>query len=236
MLLYFCLVCPYYPSAIHLQQRLGLLENGLSGDAVLLVKDRSWCRGAESVNTDGNTLRSNILLPAEGGTSLDRHTLGDGSREDGLLVVGILLLEDLPAWHGHHTGLNTLLLESLASGVGHLKLGSGTHDDDLRSTLALEHSVGTLSDTCNGGGWQVGHTLAGKGHGGWALAILNSDGVGSCGLVSITGPHHEHVGHGTEGGDVLNGLMGGAILSQTNGVVGHDEDGSGLGKSGHTHC
>ena len=52
--------------------------------------------------------------------------------------------------------------------------------------------------------------------------------VGSGCLVSITRPHHEDVGHGSEGGQVLNGLVSGAVLSQTNGVVCHHKDGSRL--------
>ena len=52
--------------------------------------------------------------------------------------------------------------------------------------------------------------------------------VASCSLVSIPRPHHEDVGHGSEGGQVLNGLVGGAVLSQTNGVVSHHKDSASL--------
>lgn len=47
-------------------------------------------------------------------------------------------------------------------------------------------------------------------------------------FVSVTGPHHENVGHGSEGGKVLHRLVSGAVLSQTNGVVGHHKDGASL--------
>ena len=48
--------------------------------------------------------------------------------------------------------------------------------------------------------------------------------VGASGLIAVTGAEHEDVGHGTEGGQVLDGLVGGAVLSQTDGVVGHHID------------
>ena len=54
--------------------------------------------------------------------------------------------------------------------------------------------------------------------------------VASSSLVSITRPHHEDVGHGSEGGQVLNRLVSGAVLSQTNGVVSHHKDGTSLHK------
>ena len=52
--------------------------------------------------------------------------------------------------------------------------------------------------------------------------------VSAGGLVTVTRPHHEDVGHGTQGGQVLDGLVGGSVLSQTNGVMGHDKDDTGL--------
>ncbi len=59
-----------------------------------------------------------------------------------------------------------------------------------------------------------------------ALSVLYL--VASSSLVSITRPHHEDVGHGSEGGQVLYRLVSWAILSQTNGVVSHHKDGASL--------
>lgn len=52
--------------------------------------------------------------------------------------------------------------------------------------------------------------------------------VASSSLISVTRPHHEDVGHGSEGGQVLYRLVSGAVLSQTNGVVCHHKDGARL--------
>ena len=48
--------------------------------------------------------------------------------------------------------------------------------------------------------------------------------VGTGGLIAVTGAKHEDVGHGAERGQVLNGLVSGAVLSQADGVVGHHID------------
>ena len=62
---------------------------------------------------------------------------------------------------------------------------------------------------------------------GTAIVVFTDLVASSC-LVSITRPHHEDVGHGSEGGEVLDRLVSGAILSQTNGVVSHHKDGASL--------
>ncbi len=48
--------------------------------------------------------------------------------------------------------------------------------------------------------------------------------VGAGGLIAVTRAEHEDVGHGAEGGQVLDGLVGGAVLAQADAVVGHHED------------
>jgi len=64
---------------------------------------------------------------------------------------------------------------------------------------------------------------------GWLLPMFAGAGSHTCCLIATAGPHHQHVGHGAEGGQVLNGLVGGAALTQANGVVGHHIDGTHLG-------
>ena len=56
--------------------------------------------------------------------------------------------------------------------------------------------------------------------------------VASSCLQAITRPHHEDVGHGAEGGQMLDRLMCGAILSQSDTVVGHHVDDTGMRQGG----
>jgi hypothetical protein len=116
------------------------------------------------------------------------------------------------------------VLELVSSLNGHGQFTAGTDDNEVRGTLAVLHDVGSLLNTLDAAAGQVGHTLAGQRNGGWALAVLHGNLVCAGSLVATTGPHHEHVGHGAEGGQVLDGLVGGAVLTQADGVVGHHVD------------
>lgn len=56
--------------------------------------------------------------------------------------------------------------------------------------------------------------------------------VAAGGLVAVAWAHGEHVGHDAEGGQVLHGLVGGAVLAQADGVVGHHVDHARLAQQG----
>ena len=70
---------------------------------------------------------------------------------------------------------------------------------------------------------EVGDNLAGQREGGGAVRLLDANLVGTRGLVTVGGAHHEHAGHRAEGREVLDGLVGGVVLTDADGVVGHDE-------------
>ena len=222
----------------YLHQGLGGGDDSIHGNAVLLVQDRSRGRGTKLVHSNGSI---DPLGPSKGRSSLNRD--GRNTRgEDRVLVRLRLLLKELPAGHGHDADLLAGGLELLSGLNSHLELRSGSNNDDIRVGL-LHDGVGSLHGSLDGGGVHVGHSLPGEDKGGRPLdslrvlgvSVLHGSGVGSSGLVSITRADGQHVRHGTEGGQVLDRLMGRSVLSQSNRVVGHHVDNTGLRKGRHTH-
>ena len=181
-----------------------------------------------------------VLGPAEGGTGFDGDGLGaHGSRQDRVLVGGGLALEGLPARHGDDANLLALGFEFGASLAREFKLGTGTDEDDVASLARGDtlDDVRTLHGTFHGGTRKVRHDLAGKRQGGRGTVhgVLDRLLVATRGFVTVSRAAHVHTRHGAEGRDVLNRLVRRAILTDTNGIVGHDEDGTGLGESRNTH-
>lgn len=233
----FCIAC-----LAHLHQGLGGLDHGIGGDTELLVQDGGGGGGAELVDADGNAAVQ-VLGPAHGAAGLHRHASSHALGQHGLLVGLGLLVEQLPARHGHDANLLALALQLLGGLNGEHKLGAGADQDAVGGALTAVHDVRALGGALDGGGVHVGHALAGQDDGGGALdpglalghGVLHGGQVAPGGLIAVSGTHGEHVGHGAEGGQVLNGLMGGAILAQADGVVGHHIDDTSLRQGGHAH-
>ena len=216
---------------------LGLADKVRDRDAELLIEDGGGCRSAKIIMSHG---RASVLGPAERGTGFDGDSLGShGSRQDGFLVSGGLALEDFPARHGDDANLLAFGFEFSASLARELELGTGTDEDAVAGFAgggALD-DVRTLGGAFQRGTRKVRHDLAGEGQGGRGTlhGVLDGELVAAGGLVAVSRAHHVHARHGAEGRDVLNRLVRRAILTDTNGIVGHHEDGTGLGKRGDAH-
>ncbi len=61
--------------------------------------------------------------------------------------------------------------------------------------------------------------MAGQDESGGPL-VLDRDAPGGCRLVGIRGPDEAQFGHGPQGGQMLDGLVGGTVLSEADRVVG----------------
>jgi len=190
--------------------RGGELELGVH----LLVGTRS----TEAVQAE---LLVRVALPTHGGASLDGQH-GDTVGQDGEAVLLGLGIENLEARNGHNTGSDTvLLLEVSGSLNGDADLGTGGDNSD-GSVGGVDSDVATLEGVLESGELKLGQVLTGQGHDG--RSVLGGDGgvVGSGGLVTVGGTPHHAVRKGTEVSQGLNRLVSGAILTQTDGVVGSD--------------
>ena len=70
----------------------------------------------------------------------------------------------------------------------------------------------------------VNHCLAAQGQHRGPLAILHGHLIGPHGLVAVAGAHHQQVGDGAQVGQGFHRLVGGAVFSQANGIVGEHID------------
>lgn len=164
-----------------------------------------------------------VLLPAHG-----RHDLngkrGDAVREDAELVLLGLAVEDFEAGQRYDTGLDVVVIGKVLGGFdADGDFGTGRDEGNL-GTLNLLEDVTTLGGVLNSGALELRKVLAGEGNDAGRGLVGESDLVGSAGLVAVSGAPNHAVGESTEVGKSLNRLMGGAILSKTNGVVSGNPD------------
>jgi hypothetical protein len=170
-----------------------------------------------------------VALPTHGAESLNgQHRDAVGQHGEAVLLA--LGIEDLEARNGHNTGSDTvLLLEVSGSLDGDADLRTGG-DNGNSGVGGFDSDVGTLDGVLERGELKLGQVLTGQSHD--SRSVLHGEGhvVGSGGLVAVGGTPHHAVGQGTEVSQGLNRLVGGAILTQTDGVVGSDVDDTDAGE------
>mmetsp|Transcript_59790 Transcript_59790/g.177195 ORF Transcript_59790/g.177195 Transcript_59790/m.177195 type:complete len:630 (+) Transcript_59790:400-2289(+) len=107
-----------------------------------------------------------------------------------------------------------------------LHLGSGGDDDEVKVLGLLLGNVGSLEGTLTalhgGHGNVLVEVLTREDKGSGSLLAGDRGDVGSDGLLGISRAVNVNIGEGTEGGDSLDRLVGRAILTDTDGVVGQD--------------
>mmetsp|Transcript_10183 Transcript_10183/g.28581 ORF Transcript_10183/g.28581 Transcript_10183/m.28581 type:complete len:741 (+) Transcript_10183:131-2353(+) len=216
----------------YLGHGLDLLLEVLSGHAELLHDDVAGSGEAIPVNTDN---LASVLVPKSSDASLHSNALSAGRGKDGLLVLVGLTLIGLHAGHGNDAGTGHVLggLESV------LDLGTSGNDNNIKVALLLLGNVSTLEGTLTtlGGGEGVVllEVLTGEDKDGGTFLASDGRDVSGNGLLGISGTVNVNIGEGAEAGDGLNRLMGGSILTYTDGVMGEDvRDAAELGEAGNT--
>lgn len=111
---------------------------------------------------------------------------------------------------------------SLRSGADQHQVGVVVAADNVAALLGL----GGVSSG------EVGKGLAGETNDGGGLVLGEGDLVSGVGLVGVAGAEDVNVGHGAEGLDHLDGLVGGPVLPEADAVVGHDVKDAELGQGG----
>mmetsp|Transcript_18439 Transcript_18439/g.41040 ORF Transcript_18439/g.41040 Transcript_18439/m.41040 type:complete len:735 (-) Transcript_18439:56-2260(-) len=204
----------------------------LRAHSKLLHDNVSGRRKSEPINS--NNLRG-VLVPRGAHTGLHGNALRAGGRQDGLLVVIRLTLVGFHARHGDNTSSGHVS----GSLEGVLDLRSGGDNDEVKVGRLLLRDVGTLECTSAPlHGRHVGvlfKVLAREDEGGGSFLSGDRAHVGSNRLLGISRAVDIKVGDNAEAGNGLNGLVGGAVLSDTNGVVGQNvRDTVQLSKRGNT--
>ena len=204
------------PSRHILRRKPELLEEHLGG------------RGCpEPGQADHVAAESHVLVPPERHPGLDGQPGRHGRRQDGVPIGLRLRLEELPGGHAHHTGRHALLLQNLlgAERQGHLGAG-GDQDQAGLASGRLGQDVGAALDA-------AARLLAGPVENRQVLprqdearrAVMRERRPpGLDRLGGVRRPDHPQVGNGAQRHDVLDRLVGRAILPQADAVVGEDED------------
>ena len=183
-------------------------------------------RSAEPVETE---LLVSVSLPAHGAHDLNRQR-GDTVGQNAEAVLLRLSIENLKAGKRDNAGLDVVLLTEFLDGVNaDADLGTGGDEGDVGTFLLVE-DVSTLDGLVDGRTLELGKVLAGQGKDAGSVLGGEGDVVGSAGLVAIGRAPHHHVGQSTEVGEDLNRLVGRAVLTKTNGVVGGNPEDTDLGE------
>src|SRR5690625_4923487 len=212
--------------------RLG--DGGLRGDAELLVEALVGGGGAVVLQAHGTAGVADDLVPALGDGGLDGDARLDGGGQHRLLVGVVLLGEPLAARHRHHPGGHALRLQRLARLERDVHLGAGGDEDDVRAAAgglgehvaAARDALGAGQDVTLGRPLTprgVGDVLPGEDESGRAVGALQDGAPGDGDLGGVGGPHDVEAGDRAQRGEVLDRLVGRAVLTQADGVVGPHE-------------
>lgn len=202
-------------SLVEGDELLGLLNSIFCGDAELLVELRGRSGGSEGGHADRGV---SVARPSHDGASFDGehgHALG----EYGFLVFLGLLLEEFPGGEGDDANVDSLSGESGSSLDSNLYLRASGGEDHVGGRGCIGEDVGTLEGTLEGGTDVLGQILARERQQSGSVRVANGRNVSRGSLDTIGGANEEHVGRGAAQHELLNGLMGGSIFTQTDRVV-----------------
>lgn len=174
-----------------------------------------------------------IPLPAHCAHDLNRHRR-DAVREDREPVLLGLSVEHLEAGHRDNTGLDVVVIGEVLDGVNaDADFGTGRNKGDL-SALNLVSDVASLDGLLDGRARELRKVLARKRNDTGGVLGGKSNIVSSARLVTVGRPPNHAVGESTEVCQSLNRLVGRAVLTQTNRVVGGNPDHADLRESRET--
>ena len=180
------------------------------------------------IERDRCPLRADPLLPAHRNPGFDGEAGGDVRGQDGVLIFGILLFEEFPTGEGDKADVDAFCHQGIPGFDDEADFGAGGHEDEFRVAFAqIREDVRALVQTAGRGKHipvEGGNVLAGEGEGGGAVAAQDGGFPGFGGFVGVGGAEGDEVGDGAEAGEVLNGLVRGAIFAEADAVVGEDPD------------
>ena len=172
------------------------------------------------------------VVPAHRQASLDGDAGCNRGGQNRLAVLCVLLSEPLTRRHGNHAGGDALLCEGCASLNSELNLGTGSDQDDVRGALGVSHDVAAACGALSGGELLTlsvcvhvftspdRQVLTGEHDTCGAVGLLQDGAPCDGGFVSVRGANHVEAGDSAQRGEVLDRLVGGAVLAHTDGVVG----------------
>lgn len=148
---------------------------------------------------------------------------GCAAAQDAELVLLGLAVEDRPAGQADYADLQALGLELLRRLKDDADLATRADEGEVLA-LNFVDDVATLERTLEGRRLEVGEVLTRQSEDRGGVLAGECAVVRGGGLVAIGRAPDIDVGSGAEGCDGLNGLVSGAVLAKTNGIVGRNPD------------
>ncbi len=185
---------------------------------------------------DGTAGVSDELPPTLRHAGLHGNPRTDSGRQDRLAVGLVLLVEPLQAGERDNACSDAVLLQGRPCLNGKLDFRAGCNQDDVRLPVrgfgqhvgALRHSLGRaegVTGRCAVSAFPGGDVLAGEDDSGGVGGVLKDGAPGDGDLICVTGADDVESRDGTQGSQLLNRLVRGAVFAEADGVVGPDVDG-----------
>ena len=163
-------------------------------------------------------------MPAEAAGGFHHQALAASGGQHAFAVSGVLFFEQLNAGHRHDAHVLAFGAQ-LSGGLGaEFQLGAGADQDDFWGAVAVFQDVAALGHGIGAGVGLVGHGLAAQEQHGGAVAVGHGHLVGTAGFVAVAGADHQHVGDRAQARQGFDRLVGGAVFTQADRVVGEHVD------------
>ena len=159
-----------------------------------------------------------IPTPAEGSARFHGHSGTNTIGQDTLLILFALLFEKLKGRNGNDPGGVSLYRQPIGGFEQQLHLAAAAHEDHIRRTFGLPQDVGTLQ-CVQAAALQLGQVLPGQRQAGGSF-VLQGRQISGSSLPAVGRTEYQRIGHGSKHGQLLNGLVSGAILSHADGIMG----------------
>ena len=204
-------------------------------EAELLHVHRSRCRRTEPVDPDGCV---GVALPPERGRGLDRQP-GDTSWQYLIAIPPLPARQTAPSWETTRPGRGF----PRARGRSRPRGTAGPRCRSPISTMStgrvcMHQDIGTVGDTIAGQGSTVSASTGRS----WRLSTsavgpLESTAICHAAAVSLAsaGRITRRPGHGPQRCELLDGLVGRAVLAEADRVVGEEVDDMGLREGREAH-
>ena len=190
----------------------------------MLKENRAVAGRTEAVHADDLTVQTDILIPTEIGKCLDGDSLPYAVRKYRLLICRILTIEGLHVRHGNDTYLLSLCAELCLRLHRECDLGTRSNQDILRCALTVIDDVGTLLYLMRIRTRQLLEVLSRQDK--CRRTILRFQRHQPCtfGLRTVTRTDDIKVRDRTQHRELLDRLMGWAVFTDTDGIVGQYEN------------
>ena len=201
----------------------GHFDDVLLREAELLEEQVCRCRGAEALHADRRTVKADVAAPAKARERLDCDARTDILRQDALLILLALLLEEIHARHRDDADVDAALAELFLclDGQRYFRARADQDAGHVRRILGFRDDVSAL-ERFLARARQLRQVLAREYESRRRLRGSHSEVPASSRLRRISRTEDVEVRQRTQHGELLDWLMRWAILADTNAVVRQD--------------